>query len=217
MAMSMAQQLIAQSRGIPTSGAMLPPSSGAPPPPAYRPPLGGYGPTPMPGPPSQLTPMMQRLLRQRQGWGARYRGWGPGSVGGPTPMPSPQPLSMAQRLLMRSMQPASPDPYAGSNWEPGGITPAQFAQGQRGLSMMRQPSAFDQGGTATPRRSPQEILHQMLLGLTPRRVANMLPTYRDVTSSVVSGLGKPPEDFWSQVGAGAPRPFGSGVQNYGNY
>ena len=66
---------------------------------------------------------------------------------------------------------------------------------------------------APPRKTPQEILYRMLQGLTPRVMANMLPTMKGVTSSIVSGLGKPPEDFWAEVGQGAPPTYGQGAMS----
>lgn len=80
------------------------------------------------------------------------------------------------------------------------------------------PVAMQGGGIVTAqRRTPQQILFQMLQGLNPRVMANMLPSMKAITGSIVSGLGKPPEDFFEEVRQGAPPTYGSSNVAYGSY
>ena len=123
---------------------------------------------------------------------------GGGLPGGRTlPFPGGKPLPTG---------PFGPD--AGPSAQPG------FGIGRPGFIDVGFPRPFVDGGViAPPRKTPQEILYRMLQGLTPRVMANMLPTMKGVTSSIVSGMGKPPEDFWAEVAQGAPPTYGQNAMS----
>ena len=196
---------------------------------------------PQPGMTSQLSPLMQQIMQRRRqamippGGGVGVRppmgadrynmGLGrpqPGGGGmfGGRPgwqgMPrygQQSPLSMGQRLVQMSNRLS-----ALGGGAPGNIGAPQPGGGAWGGPVGQMPRPMAEGGTVQqPRMNPQQLLYRLMGGMTPRARANMLPSMRGGMSSIVSGLGMPPEDFWNRAEAATPPTFGQGQQSYGNF